>query len=463
MKRDFEPATSKRNVTCGYRLLILDGHNSHTTYKFCAFAEKHKIIIICLPSHTTHRLQPCDVGIFGPLAASWKKEVIGCSSEYIQIRKHNLVKYYSRARSTAFVGDTIRSAFRKTGIWPYNPEVIEEAAFAPSLNTTTQAAQLVAAVLPDILIPVIPLQVEDPIPLDKTLTVHGGEVIPGTMFAVAEIDMSQFTLAGLPAKLPMSASRDALFAHVNVLRDLLDKAQYQMEVDYASRRLGDRENGRLRARLFDKSNKHKKKETTSHARHMTSEEVLDALAKDDWRLKMKDVWNDPAFKAQKKACDAYARELVTTEKADEREIERSQKDAEREAEKARKDAEKEKDRARKAEERQAKAAEKLRLSNENKLEKARAKGLKDAAAALAKAQKATDAATTKAAKAAAHALKMQEVAAAKARRAVGLGTIEVVAPADSDELLVVVERPRPRPRRHIRTRVGDTDEVDGEQ
>jgi hypothetical protein len=49
-----------------------------------------------------------------------------------------------------------------------------------------------------------------------------------------------------------------------------------MEVDYALRRLGDRENGRLCAWLFDKSNKHKKKETTSHAQHMTSEEVLDA-------------------------------------------------------------------------------------------------------------------------------------------------------------------------------------------
>lgn len=55
---------------------------------------------------------------------------------------------------------------------------------------------------------------------------------------------------------------------------------------------------------------------------------MDVWAKDDWRLKMKEVWNDPAFKMQKKACDTYAKELVAAEKADEREVERSWRDAE---------------------------------------------------------------------------------------------------------------------------------------
>ncbi|THV07191.1 CENP-B protein [Dendrothele bispora CBS 962.96] len=55
IQRDFEPATRKKlNSDDEYRLLILDGHNSHTTYQFCNFAEKHKIIILCLPPHTTH-------------------------------------------------------------------------------------------------------------------------------------------------------------------------------------------------------------------------------------------------------------------------------------------------------------------------------------------------------------------------------------------------------------------------
>lgn len=71
LQNDFDPAT--RDKAAGqYRLLILDGHNSHCTFTLCKYATDRKIIIICLPSHTTHALQPCDVGAFGLLAQSWK-------------------------------------------------------------------------------------------------------------------------------------------------------------------------------------------------------------------------------------------------------------------------------------------------------------------------------------------------------------------------------------------------------
>lgn len=72
LKKDFEPASAARNHSGRDRLLILDGHNSHCSYKFVSYAAAHNIDIICLPAHTTHALQPCDVGVFSPLAAKWK-------------------------------------------------------------------------------------------------------------------------------------------------------------------------------------------------------------------------------------------------------------------------------------------------------------------------------------------------------------------------------------------------------
>jgi hypothetical protein len=114
--KDFEPASAERNTTGGYRLLILDGHNSHCTYGFCKFAAKHKIIIICLPSHTTHALQPCDVACFGPLASAWKSEVNSASADYVGITKRNLLTFYTKARQCALKKSTIISAFAKTGI-----------------------------------------------------------------------------------------------------------------------------------------------------------------------------------------------------------------------------------------------------------------------------------------------------------------------------------------------------------
>jgi hypothetical protein len=48
-----------------FRLLILDGHGSHATFQFKQFAHSNKIILLYLPAHITHMLQPLDIGIFG--------------------------------------------------------------------------------------------------------------------------------------------------------------------------------------------------------------------------------------------------------------------------------------------------------------------------------------------------------------------------------------------------------------
>ncbi|KAF2834453.1 CENP-B protein [Patellaria atrata CBS 101060] len=39
-----------------YRLLILDGHSSHATPKFDQYCMENKIITLCMPSYTSHRL-----------------------------------------------------------------------------------------------------------------------------------------------------------------------------------------------------------------------------------------------------------------------------------------------------------------------------------------------------------------------------------------------------------------------
>ena len=137
----FEPMSTACNKTGGYRLLILDGHNSHCTYRFSKFAKEHNIIIICLPSHTMHVLQPCDIGVFGPLVSSWKAQVNQAARNYIPITKYNLLEHYSAAQEHAFKSKTIHSAFKKTGIWPMNHDALDPHVFDPSLNMTTQAAQ----------------------------------------------------------------------------------------------------------------------------------------------------------------------------------------------------------------------------------------------------------------------------------------------------------------------------------
>jgi DDE superfamily endonuclease len=57
------------------RLLILDGHSSHINMAFISLADSLRILILILPPHTTHRLQPLDVGLFSPLAKAYTKRL----------------------------------------------------------------------------------------------------------------------------------------------------------------------------------------------------------------------------------------------------------------------------------------------------------------------------------------------------------------------------------------------------
>jgi hypothetical protein len=57
------------------RLLLMEGHSSHITLGFCEYALAHNIVRFCLPAHSTHLLQPLDVGIFSPLQHYYSKAV----------------------------------------------------------------------------------------------------------------------------------------------------------------------------------------------------------------------------------------------------------------------------------------------------------------------------------------------------------------------------------------------------
>jgi hypothetical protein len=182
LEKDIEPAsTARMKNKGGYRLLILDGHDSHPMYSFCRFAEKHKIIIICLPSHTTHVLQPCDVGILGPLSSCWKSEVNKSACGHVPIAKSNLISHhYSWAHVKAFQPSTIKAAVKWTGIWPTDRDALDPIVFEPSLNTTMKSAQPLPAIIPN-LIPIeliLPMSDDDnPIPI-PTITPDSSPAIP---------------------------------------------------------------------------------------------------------------------------------------------------------------------------------------------------------------------------------------------------------------------------------------------
>lgn len=56
----------------GPAVLILDGHASHCNdVELLDFLVENEIHVVCLPSHTTHWLQPLDRSFFKPLKTYW--------------------------------------------------------------------------------------------------------------------------------------------------------------------------------------------------------------------------------------------------------------------------------------------------------------------------------------------------------------------------------------------------------
>jgi hypothetical protein len=78
-----------------------------------------------MPPNLTNLLQPLDVSVFQPLKHYQAKalDIIvhnGCT----KITKLEFLSYIQEIRIQAMKESTVKSAFRKTGIWPFNPQVV---------------------------------------------------------------------------------------------------------------------------------------------------------------------------------------------------------------------------------------------------------------------------------------------------------------------------------------------------
>ena len=101
------------------RLLLIDGHSSHVNMDFIDWADRHRIIVMILPPHTTHRLQPLDVGMFQALSTAYSKELddlIDKGIGRIHMSKRFFYKFFKRAWDASFTEENIQSAFRKPGV-----------------------------------------------------------------------------------------------------------------------------------------------------------------------------------------------------------------------------------------------------------------------------------------------------------------------------------------------------------
>lgn len=72
--KHFNKHTATRTVGA-WRLLIIDGHESHNLKEFQDLYVEWKILALCMPSHASHLLQPLDIGCYSPLKKAYGAEI----------------------------------------------------------------------------------------------------------------------------------------------------------------------------------------------------------------------------------------------------------------------------------------------------------------------------------------------------------------------------------------------------
>jgi hypothetical protein len=120
----FDKFTKKRTKGA-YRLLIFDGHGSHITQDFIGYCWANQIRPFQLPPHSTHVTQPLDVKVFQSYKHNFQKalneQVLEGAADFA---KDDFFAILNQFSSKTFSEKVCRSAFRSTGLIPYNPSVV---------------------------------------------------------------------------------------------------------------------------------------------------------------------------------------------------------------------------------------------------------------------------------------------------------------------------------------------------
>ena len=116
---------SRQYQSGAWRLLLFDRFGSHLTKQFIEYCDFCNIIPFSLPSHTSHLLQPLDVTVFQPFKHWHKRTVeIAVHTGCVDFNKVEFLHNVQLIRSNTFKRGTILSAWEKSGLFPFNPEIV---------------------------------------------------------------------------------------------------------------------------------------------------------------------------------------------------------------------------------------------------------------------------------------------------------------------------------------------------
>ncbi|XP_050303764.1 uncharacterized protein LOC126741406 [Anthonomus grandis grandis] len=115
-------------------VLILDNHTSHFTLEAVNFCRNNCIVLLSLPPHGSHKMQPLDKCFFGPLKTAFSNEsdkwMIQNPGRPVTLKQ--MSRLFRAAYSKVATIQICEKAFSAIGLYPYTADVFTEEDFAHS-------------------------------------------------------------------------------------------------------------------------------------------------------------------------------------------------------------------------------------------------------------------------------------------------------------------------------------------
>lgn len=116
-------------------LLVLDGHKTHThNIPALQRASASGVIMLSLPPHTSHKTQPLDLSFFKPLKTYYSQNIDQWMRAHPgrAVTMYQVSQLFGSAYAKAASVSTAINGFRKSGLFPVNPDVYHESEFLPA-------------------------------------------------------------------------------------------------------------------------------------------------------------------------------------------------------------------------------------------------------------------------------------------------------------------------------------------
>ncbi|KAJ8962885.1 hypothetical protein NQ318_001294 [Aromia moschata] len=131
------PSETKRVV------LLLDNHESHKYYPALEFASQNHVTFVSFPPHTTHKVQPLDVAVYGPVKRYFEQEINTFQKQHPGriVGQYDVARLFREAYLKGASPRNGVSGFASSGIWPFNPNIFGDEDFTPSDATDARRSE----------------------------------------------------------------------------------------------------------------------------------------------------------------------------------------------------------------------------------------------------------------------------------------------------------------------------------